>query len=160
MWRRKATVLSEEELKKAIKDSIQTEKDAMDFYRYAAKQMYNERPRLTFKLLAREEREHARSFYEAYRWDDLPPFEDMMNEPPNVDSSWWKELQTSMLGDFDEEMALALAIQREDSLEKELRAIAEQIEDPAVREIYLSNARMTHQHLELIKEDYNLIHLA
>ena len=72
MWRRKVSILREEQLKQAIKDSIQTEKDAMDFYRLAGEKMYNERPRLTFKLLAHEEREHARSFYEAYSWDDLP----------------------------------------------------------------------------------------
>ena len=159
MWRRKAAILSEEKLKNAIKEAIQTEKDAMDFYRHAAKKMYNENPRLTFNLLAREEREHARSFYEAYRWNDLPPFDDMMSAPPNADSLWWKELQTAMLGDFNEEMALSLAMQREASLEKELRTIAEQIDDPVVKNVYLNNANMTHRHLELIAEDYNLIHL-
>jgi rubrerythrin len=158
MWRRKATVLREENLKQAIKDSIQTEKDAMDFYRCAAEKMYNERPRLTFKLLAREEREHARSFYEAYQWDDLPAFDELMAEPPNTDSSWWKELQTTMVGDFDEEKALALAMKREQALEQQLRDIAAQIEDQAVQEVYLKNARMTHRHLELISEDYKLVH--
>lgn len=158
MWKRKAAVLSEENLKKAIRDSIQTEKDAMDFYRHASEKMYNERPRLTFKLLAREEREHARSFYEAYRWDDLPSFDKIMDTPPNTDSQWWNELQTAMLGEFDEEKALVLAMKREDALEQELRTIAEQIEDPRVREVYLNNASMTHRHLELVTEDYKLVH--
>lgn len=158
MWKRKAAVLSEEKLKKAVRDSIQTEKDAMDFYSCAAEKMYNERPRLTFKLLAREEREHARSFYETYRWGDLPSFDDMMNAPPDTDSAWWSELQTAMLGEFDEEKALALAMKREAALEQELRSIAEQIEDPVVRNVYLSNAKMTHRHLELITEDYNIVH--
>jgi len=158
MWRRKVSILSEEQLKQAIKDSIQTEKDAMDFYCLAAKKMYNERPRLTFKLLAHEEREHARSFYEAYRWGDLPPFDSMMAAPPNPDSIWLKELKEAMLGDFDEEQALALAMQREQALEKGLLTIAEAIEDDAVREVYLRNARMTHRHLELITKDYNLAH--
>lgn len=158
MWRRKAAVLSEEELKKALRDSIQTEKDAMDFYRCASEKMYNERPRLTFKLLSREEREHARSFYEAYRWDDLPSFDKIMSAPPNTASQWWTELQTAMLGEFDEEMALALAMAKEEALEQELRTIAERIEDLAVREVYLKNARMTHRHLELITEDYRIVH--
>ena len=157
MWKRKTAILNEEGLKKAIKDSIQTEKDAMDFYRHASEKMYNENPRLTFKLLAREEREHARSFYEAYRWNDLPPFEKMMAAPPNTDSLWWHELQTLMLGNFDEEMVLSLAMQREEALEQELRTTAEQIEDPLVRDVYLNNAKMTHRHLELIAEDYKLV---
>ena len=159
MWRRKVSILREEQLKQAIKDSIQTEKDAMDFYRLAGEKMYNERPRLTFKLLAHEEREHARSFYEAYSRDDLPPFDTMMAAPPDADSIWLKELKEAMLGDFDEKQALALAMQLEQALEEELRAIAERIEDVAVREVYLSNARMTHSHLDVLTEDYNLAHL-
>jgi len=159
MWRRKVSILREEQLKQALKDSIQAEKDAMDFYRLAAEKMYNDRPRLTFKLLASEEREHARSFYEAYRWYDLPPFDTMMAAPPDADSIWLKELKEVMLGDFDEEKVLALAMQREQSLEKGLRTIVEQIEDDVVREVYLKNARMTHRHLELITNDYNLVHL-
>ena len=156
MWRRKVSILREEQLKQAINDSIQTEKDAMDFYRLAGEKMYNERPRLTFKLLSHEEREHARSFYEAYIWDDLPPFDTMIAAPPDADSIWLKELKEAMLGDFDEKQALALAMQLEQALEEELRAIAERIEDVAVREVYLSNACMTHHHLDVLKEDYNL----
>ena len=159
MWRRKVSILREEQLKQAIKDSIQTEKDAMDFYRLAGEKMYNERPRLTFKLLAHEEREHARSFYEAYSRDGLPPFDILMAAPPDADSIWLKELKEAMLGDFDEKQALALAMQLEQALEEELRAIAERFEDVAVREVYLSNARMTHGHLEMLTEDYNLAHL-
>ena len=159
MWRRKVSILREEQLKQAIKDSIQTEKDAMDFYHLAGEKMYNERPRLTFKLLAHEEREHARSFYEAYSRDGLPPFDILMAAPPDADSIWLKELKEAMLGDFVEKQALALAMQLEQALEEELRAIAERIEDVAVREVYLSNARMTHNHLDVLTEDYNLAHL-
>lgn len=159
MWRRKESILRKEQLKQVINDSIQTEKDAMDYYRLAGEKMYNERPRLTFKLLAHEEREHARSFYEAYSWDDLPPFDTMMAAPPDADSIWLKELKEAMLGDFDEKQALTLAMRLEQALEEELRAIAERIEDVAVREVYLSNARMTHNHLDELNEVYNLTHL-
>ena len=158
MWRRKAAIQQENQLKQAIKDSIQTEKDAMDFYLTAVKKMYNERPRLTFKLLAHEEREHARTFYKAYRWNDLPPFDSLMAAPVNPNSIWWNELQKVMLGDFSEKQALALAMAHEKALEEELRAIAERIEDVEVRDVYLSNASMTHHHLELLANDYKLTH--
>jgi len=157
MWRRKAVILREGQLKQAIKDSIQTEKEAMDFYRLASGKMYNERPRLTFKLLSHEEREHARSFYDVYRWDDLPPFEVMMAAPPDPDSPWLKNLKEAMLGEFNEEQALALAMRGEQALEEKLLAIAEQVEDDAVRDVYLRNASMTHRHLEVITKDYNLV---
>jgi len=158
MWRRKFSIIREEQLRQAIRDSIQTEKDAGDFYILASEKMYNERPSLTFKLLAHEEREHARSFYEAYRWDDLPPFEALMAAPPNNDSVWLKDLKQILLGDFDEEQVLALAMQHEKALEESLMDIAEHVEDETVREIYLRNARMTHRHLEIITHDYNLVH--
>ncbi len=158
MWQRKASILREEQLRQAIKNSVQTEKDAMDFYLLAAKKMYNERPRLTFKLLAHEELEHARSFYDVYSWNDLPSFETLMAAQPDADSIWLKELKEAMLGDFNEEQALALALKMEQALERELRTIADKVEDDTVREVYLKNARMTHRHLELITQDFNLAH--
>ncbi len=155
MWGKKV-ILRENQLKQAIKNSIQTEKDAMDFYRLAAEKMYNGRSRLTFKLYSHEEREHAFSFYEVYRWDDLPPFDAIMSAPPDTDSNWLKELKMAKLGELDEEQALALAMQKEQALEQTLRTIAEQVEDDAVRKVYLKNASMTNRHLELITKDYNL----
>ncbi|RME40108.1 MAG: rubrerythrin, partial [Deltaproteobacteria bacterium] len=51
-------------------------------------------------------------------------------------------------------MALELAIEQEDLLEKQLRAMAERIDDEKIRNIYLANANSTHQHLLLVEEDY------
>jgi rubrerythrin len=149
--------LRQAELRVAMRRAIMTEKDAMDYYRYAGEKMYNERARLTFHLLAKEEREHARSFYDAYRWDDLPPFDELMAAPPDTGSEWWQALQQTMLGDFDEPLALTLAIERETTLEKSLRSIAEKVSDPAVREIFLNNARLTHHHLEMVEQDYQAL---
>jgi len=142
------------DLQKALKDSIQTEKDAMDFYRYGAEKMAEEKARQTFELLAREELQHAKMFYKVYKGGDLPPFEDYIKLPPDTESSWWKALQQAMLADFDERKALELAIEQEDALEKELRATAAKIDDPEVKSIYLANASSTHHHFELIEEEY------
>lgn len=142
------------DLQKALKDSIQTEKDAMDFYRYGAEKMAEDKARQTFELLAREELQHAKMFYKVYKGGDLPPFEDYIKLPPDTGSSWWKALQQAMLADFDERKALELAIEQEDALEKELRATAAKIDDPEVKSIYLANASSTHHHFELIEEEY------
>jgi rubrerythrin len=147
-------VLRQTELQIALRQAILTEKNAMDYYHYAGEKMYNERAKLTFHLLAREEREHARSFYDTYRWDDLPPFDELMAAPPDTGSEWWQALQQTMLGDFDEPLALALAIERESALEEELRSIAEKVTDPAVREVFLLNARLTHHHRQMVEQDY------
>lgn len=153
MWRKEG-VLPETELKAALREAIQTEKDAMDYYRYASEQMHNEKARLTFKVLAGEEREHARAFYQAYAWPDLEPFEALIEAPPNTASSWWQALQQAILGGFDERLALALAIEQERALEDRLRAMAERVGNPQVQAVYLANANMTHHHLEVIREDY------
>ena len=77
-----------------------------------------------------------------------------MNTPPNTESSWWKNLQTLLVQDFDERKALELAIEQEDALEKSLREMAAKIDDPDIARIYLANATSTHNHLELVEEDY------
>lgn len=149
--------LKQAELQIAMRRAIKTEKDAMDYYHFAGEKMFNERARLTFHLLAKEEREHARSFYEAYRWDDLVPFDELMAAPPDTGSEWWQALQQAMLGDFDEPLALALAIEREAELEKSLLLIAERVSDPAVREVFLLNARLTHHHRNMVEQDYQAL---
>jgi rubrerythrin len=142
------------DLKQAIKEAIQTEKDAMDFYRLAADKAIEERAQKTFELLGREERDHAHTFYKAYPGDDLPPFDEMMIAAPDTTSAWWHALQKTMMGDFDERLALELAIEQEEALEKTLRAMAAKIDDEKIRNIYLANANSTHQHMLLVEEDY------
>lgn len=138
----------------AIKESIQTEKDAMDYYKYAAERMAEDKARKTFELLAREEYQHAESFYKIYQGADIPSFEDFMNAPPNTNSDWWKALQGLLVQEFDERKALELAIEQEDELEKALRAMAAKMDDPEIARVYLANASSTHHHLEVIEDDY------
>ena len=146
--------MDDKTLKDALLKAIQTEKDAMDYYSMGAAKMFDERAKATFELLAREERQHAFSFYEAYQGNDLPPFEEMMAEPPNTESSWFLALQKAMLSEFDERLALEMAIEQEELLAEELKAAAETIDDPQIKKVYLTNAASTHHHLELVEADY------
>ncbi len=146
--------MTDQDLKQALRKAIQTEKDAMDFYNLGASKIFDERAKATFEILAREERQHALSFYNAYSFGDLPSFNDMMAAPPATDSSWFLSLQKAMLSDFDERLALELAIEQEDLLAKELLVIAGTIDDPAIKQVYLSNAASTHHHLEMVEADY------
>jgi len=142
------------DVQRAIKDSIQTEKDAMDYYKYGAERMAEDKARQTFEILAREEYQHAESFYRIYPGEDIPSFHEFMNAPPNTNSTWWKNLQGLLVQDFDERKALELAIEQEEALEKSLRDMAARIEDPDIARVYLANATSTHNHLELVEEDY------
>ncbi|MGK2904927.1 MAG: ferritin-like domain-containing protein [Desulfuromonadales bacterium] len=142
------------DVQKAIKDSIQTEKDAMDYYKYGAERMAEDKARQTFEILAREEYQHAESFYRIYPGDDIPSFHEFMNAPPNTASDWWKNFQSLLVQDFDERKALELAIEQEEALEKSLREMAAKIEDPDIARVYLANATSTQNHLKLVEEDY------
>ncbi len=142
------------DMQKAIKEAIQTEKDAMDYYKYGAEHMTEEKAKKTFEILGREEYQHAESFYKIYTGDDIPSFQEFMDAPPNTESSWWKNLQALMVQNFDERKALELAIDQEEALEKVLREIAASIDDPEISGVYLANAKSTHNHLELVEDDY------
>jgi rubrerythrin len=142
------------DVQEAIKDAVKTEKDAMDFYRFAAEKMDDGKAKSTFELLAREERQHAKMFYDAYRGKDLPYFEDFIASPPDTESSWWAALKEASLADFDERRALELAIEQEEALERQLKEIAARIDDPKVQAIYQANVNSTHHHAELIEEEY------
>lgn len=137
----------------ALKVAIMTEKAAMDFYKYGATKMTDEHACRTFEILANDEMHHARMFYEVYSGSDLPPFEELIAAAPDTESSWWKALQQIILGNFDEQRALELAIDQEDALEKSLRETAAQITDPKIRDIYLANAASTHGHAQIVGED-------
>lgn len=156
MWD-KENGIKNEELKFALRHAILTEKSAMDFYRYAADRMTDERARLTFQIFASEELEHARSFYKAYPGDDLEPFDELMDAPPDTASEWWQALERIRLSGFDERLALILAIEREGSLEENLFAIAERVLDPRVREVFLRNAKMTHRHRKVVEGDFEAL---
>lgn len=141
------------DVQQALKAAIQTEKDAMDFYKYGAEKMPDDQARKTFEILARDEMQHARMFYDVYSGGELPSFEEYIHLPPNTESSWWKALQRMMLSDFDERKALELAVEQEELLEEELRATARKINNPQIRAIYEANANSTHSHALQVTDD-------
>lgn len=146
--------MTDKDLKDALLNAIQTEKDAMDFYNMGASKIFDERAKTTFEILAREERQHALSFYNAYKGGDLPSFDEMMSAAPDTESSWFKALQKAMISEFDERLALELAIEQEELLAQQLKATAATIDDQAIKQVYLSNAASTHHHLEMVEADY------
>ncbi len=142
------------DLQEAIKRSIQTEKNAMDFYRLSASHIRNEEARKTFELLSREERDHAGWFYRIYQGDDIPDFDHFMEESPDKASDWLSDLEKLILPDFNERKALEMAMEKELKLEKSLREMAAGIEDDEIRKVFEANADSTHHHYEVIESEY------
>ncbi|MDD2736315.1 MAG: ferritin family protein [Desulfuromonadaceae bacterium] len=141
-------------VQEAIKRSIQTEKNAMNFYQLGAQQMKNSDARRTFELLAKEEREHAAQFYKIYTGTDIPSFDDFMNALADNESSWIITITRTIAEDFTEKKALELAMEKEKNLEEALRTTASKIADPAIRAVYETNATETHHHYEMIESEY------
>lgn len=142
------------DVQNALKRSVQTEKNAMNYYQIAAKHMKDEGAIKTFELLAREERDHAKHFFDNYTGDDMPSFEDFINAPPENESDWLSDLEKAIAGGLDERKAMELAMEKEKKLEESLREMAAKVSDPAVAAVFEENAKSTHNHYVIIESEY------
>ncbi len=142
------------DLQDAVRRAMQTEKNAMDFYLRGAEIMKNAEAKKVFTLLAREESEHAEWFYNVYPGDDIADLKEFLNSDADQDSEWMKELTQLNAAGFDERKAMELAMDKEKNLAEHLRALAEKIEDPKVREIFEQNATSTDHHYQIIESEY------
>ncbi len=141
-------------IQEAIKRSIQTEKNAMNFYQFGAQKMNNPDARRIFELLASEEREHAAQFYKIYQGTDIPSLNDFLDSLADNESSWVATISRSISEDFSEQKALELAMEKEKNLEETLWVTASKISDPEIKAVYELNAKETHHHYELIESEY------
>ena len=141
-------------VQEAIKRSIQTEKNAMNFYQLGARQMKNQDARMTFEMLAREEREHAGQFFKIYTGTEIPSLDAFLDSPIDNESSWMASITRLVDSEFTEQKALELAMEREKNLEETLLETAARISDAAVKSVFELNARETHNHYLLIESEY------
>src|SRR6185369_4336839 len=102
----------------AIKRSIQMEKNAMQFYQYGAQRLNDAAAKKTFELLARDEREHAGDFYRIYQETDIPYMDAFLDTPVNNESGWLAAISKSVEEDFNEQKAMEVAMEKEQSLEQ------------------------------------------
>ena len=140
-------------VQEAIRDSIKTEKNIMDFYRLGADRMENCDARKVFELLAREEREHAGQFYKYYKGTDIPSLEEFLGLPPE-ESMLISSLHRLIDSDFSEKKALELAMKTEKDLHIALLEMAVRISDFEVKAVFELNARETQNHYLMIEAEY------
>ena len=138
----------------AIRRSLQTEKNAMLFYQYGARQFKDAAARRTFELLANEERQHAGQFYKFYTGADIPSLEAFLIGPDDDEASWLAIARKICGADCSEQKALEIAMDKEKNLEEVLREMAAKISDPEVRAAYELNVKETHNHYLLIEAEY------
>ena len=142
------------DLKDAVRRAMQTEKNAMDFYKRGAEMMKNADAKKVFELLAREESEHAEWFYNVYPGDDIADLQEFLNAGADQDSEWMAELREVQAANFDERKAMELAMEKEKNLAEHLRALAAKIEDPEIRKVFEQNATSTDHHFQIIESEY------
>jgi len=141
-------------VQEAVRRSIQTEKNAMDFYRLAALEMRDVEAKRVFEVLAGEEREHAATFYDVYTGKDIPSLQEFLVIPPLHESDWISALDRIIGTGFNEQKALELAMQKEQQLEESMTRMVERIPDKTVKEVFELNIRSTHNHYLMIESEY------
>lgn len=142
------------DIQEAVKRSIQTEKNAMNFYQLGAQQMKDPDARRVFDVLAKEEREHAGHFYRIYTGTDIPSLDAFLDLPPDNESSWMSTISRLISEDFNEQKAMEAAMEREQKLEEALLEMVATVQDPEIKAVYALNAKETHNHYEMIESEY------
>jgi rubrerythrin len=141
-------------VQEAVRRSIQTEKNAMDFYRLSALKMQDTEARRVFTVLEGEERGHAGIFYKVYTGTDIPSLDAFLDQPPHHESDWLSALNRIIDAGFNEQKALELAMHKEQQLEEVLTRMAARIPDPEVKAVFELNIRETHNHFLMIESEY------
>jgi rubrerythrin len=141
-------------VQEAVKRSMQTEKNAMNFYQLGAQKMKDPNARRIFEILAKEEREHAAHFYRIYDGTDILSLEAFLDTPPDNESSWVSAMSRMISEDFNEQKAMEAALDREKKLEESLLELAASIDDAQIKAVFELNAKETRQHYEMIESEY------
>jgi rubrerythrin len=141
-------------VQEAVRRSIQTEKNAMDFYCLSARKMQDPDARRVFEILAGEEREHAGTFFNVYTGADIPSLEPFLDHPPQHESDWIKALDQLIDKGFNEQRALELAMSKEQQLEESMRRMVEHIPSTEVKAVFELNIKSTHNHYLMIESEY------
>jgi len=142
------------EVQEAIKNSLEIEKHAMNFYRYAAQRFKDADSKRMFEFLSKEEREHASHFFRIYQGDDIPSLEVFLESQSDFEAGWLATAIKSFGEDLTEKKAMEIALEKEINLEKSLRNMAENMKDPEVRAVYELNINETHNHYLMIESEY------
>lgn len=130
-----------------IRQMVDIELEAMNYYLQIAKLLKDPDARFHFEMLADEELEHARDFYQLFPEIDLPTFEQIAN----LASQRFKKDQLLHLTDFDPFSALEYAYNLERAVEENLQQVLQQTSDPVARQIIRKNIESTDGHAQLIE---------
>jgi rubrerythrin len=141
-------------VQEALRLAIRAEKDSMDFYKKAASVTKNERAKKVFRLLAEEEAEHLKSFFDLYTGGEFGDIQTFTASPPDKSSATILALKQAIDKETHEQKALEIALQEEKACIERYTQFARDIVDPLVRGIFERVVKETRKHFELIESEY------
>jgi len=141
-------------VQEALKLAIQAEKDSMDLYRRAASVTGNERAKKVFDLLANEEVEHLKSFFDRYKGEEFGDLNSYIASPPNSQSATMMALEKAIDEETHEQKALEIALKEEKACIEQYTLLAKQMSDPQVKAIFEKVVRETENHYAMIEDEY------
>jgi rubrerythrin len=144
----------EYKLDEALKLAIKAEKDSMDFYRKASSATADERARKVFDLLANEEVGHLKAFFEHYKGGEFGDLKSYMETPPDTNNPTYRALLKAVDEKTHEKKALEIAMKEEQACIDQYTALAADIVDPLVKNIFSRVVKETRNHYELIEDEY------
>lgn len=145
--------MADHELKQIILKMLNAELEAMHYYQQASRFIKDQSACYHFNLLAQEELEHARTFYNIYPDNDLPEFEALAKQIPEQHTTI-NTLDPKFLYRLNERTALYTALKLEEEMANSLKMMLAELTSPAARAVIENNFESTLGHYELIKEDY------
>ncbi|TSK07246.1 MAG: ferritin [Geobacter sp.] len=141
-------------LQEALKLAIKTEKESMDFYRRAASVSKDERSKKVFDLLAGEEVNHLKAFFDYYRGGDLGDIDTYLASPPDKQSATHLALEQAIEADSHEQKALEIALKEEKACIDFYTILVKDVVDPLVRKVFETVIRETQGHYDMIEDEY------
>lgn len=141
-------------LQEALKLAIENEKESMDFYRKAGSITKDARSKQVFELLASEELQHLKAFFDHYQGGELGDLESFVQKPMDKTSAMHQALEQALAEDVHEQKALEIALQEEKSCIELYTVIAKEMNDANVRRVFETVIRETQKHHDLIEDEY------
>jgi rubrerythrin len=137
----------------AITTAITIENKSLSFYNALSSRVTDNNTKRIFKLMAQEELEHLKSFYDLY-----PGSEDelinLLFKSNMYSDPYYCSLLKSVEIDANEKYALEISLKEEQACIEKYSVFVDTIREPHVREVFSRILNETINHSELISEEY------
>jgi rubrerythrin len=112
------------------------------------------RARSVLDMLANEEVEHLKAFFDHYKGSEFGDLSSYINSPANTKHPTYMKLEKAINEDMVEQKALELALIEEKDCIGQYTQLAQGVVDPTVRSVFERVVKETQGHYDLIESEY------